>query len=167
MIADLAAAAILVVVLALDRLEQQRYDKVREARILRSLSNAEERLEAKLNERLFIAQVIRAYVSTHPNITVPEFNQLARVLLSQQGTSGIRSLQLAKDTVVTHVYPVEGNKEAIGLDLLNVPEQCAAVQRVLDSRATVVAGPVKLVQGGTAFIGRTPIYLAAPGEPRP
>jgi PAS domain S-box-containing protein len=165
MIAALAAAAILVVVLALDRLEQQRYDKVREARILRSLSNAEERLEAELNERLFIAQVLRAYVSTHPNITVPEFNQLARVLLSQQGTSGIRSLQLAKDTVVTHVYPVKGNKEAIGLDLLNVPEQSAAVQRALDSRATVVAGPVKLVQGGTAFIGRTPIYLAAPGEP--
>ena len=165
MIAALTAGAILVALLAIDRLDQQRYDKVREARILRSLSNAEERLEAELNERLFIAQVIRTYVSTHPNITVPEFNQLARVLLSQQGNSGIRSLQLAKDTVVTHVYPVKGNKEAIGLDLLNVPEQSAAVQRALDSRATVVAGPVKLVQGETAFIGRTPIYLTPPGEP--
>ena len=165
MIAALTAGAILVALLAIDRLEQQRYDKVREARILRSLSNAEERLEAELNERLFIAQVIRTYVSTHPSITVPEFNQLARVLLSQQGNSGIRSLQLAKDTVVTHVYPVKGNKEAIGLDLLNVSEQSAAVQRALDSRATVVAGPVKLVQGETAFIGRTPIYLTPPGEP--
>ena len=165
MIAALTAGAILVAVLVVDRLEQQRYDKVREARIVRSLSNARARLEAALNERLFLTRGLRAYVSTHPNISVPEFNHLASVLLSQQGTAGIRSVQLAKDTVVSHVYPVKGNKEAIGLDLLNVPEQSAAVQRALDSRATVVAGPVKLVQGGTAFIGRTPIYLTPPGGP--
>ena len=165
MIAALTAGAILVAVLAVDRLEQQRYDKVREARILRSLSNARAHLEVALNERLFLTRGLRAYVSTHPNISVPEFNHLASVLLSQQGTSGIRSIQLAKDTVVSHVYPVQGNKEAIGLDLLNVPDQSAAVQRALDSKATVVAGPVKLVQGGTAFIGRTPIYLTPPGGP--
>ncbi len=165
MIAALTAGAILVAVLVVDRLEQQRYDKVREARIVRSLSNVRARLEAALNERLFLGRGLRAYVSTHPNISVPEFNHLASVLLSQQGTAGIRSVQLAKDTVVSHVYPVKGNKEAIGLDLLNVPEQSAAVQRALDSKATVVAGPVKLVQGGTAFIGRTPIYLTPPGGP--
>ena len=165
MIAALTAGAILVAVLAVDRLEQQRYDKVREARIIRSLSNARARLEAALNERLFLTRGLRAYVSTHPNISVPEFNHLASVLLSQQSSAGIRSVQLAKDTVVSHVYPVKGNKEAIGLDLLNVPEQSAAVQRALDSKATVVAGPVKLVQGGTAFIGRTPIYLTPPGGP--
>jgi PAS domain S-box-containing protein len=165
MIAALTAGAILVAVLAVDRLEQQRYDKVREARIIRSLSNARARLEAALNERLFLTRGLRAYVSTHPNISVPEFNHLASVLLSQQSTAGIRSVQLAKDTVVSHVYPVKGNKEAIGLDLLNVPEQSAAVQRTLDNRATVVAGPVKLVQGGTAFISRTPIYLTPDGPP--
>ena len=165
MIAALTAGAILVAVLVVDRLEQQRYDKVREARIIRSLSNARARLEAELNERLFLTRGLRAYVSTHPNISVPEFNHLASVLLSQHRTSGIRSVQLAKDTIVSHVYPVQGNKEAIGLDLLNVPEQSAAVRRALDSRATVLAGPVRLVQGGTAFIGRTPIYLTPPGEP--
>ncbi len=164
-IAFLTAGAILLAVLAIDRSEQQRYDKVRETRILRSLSNARARLEAELNQRLFLTRGLRAYVSTHPNISVPEFQHLARVLLSQQGTSGIRSVQLAKDTVVSHVYPVKGNEEAVGLDLLNVSDQSMPVQRALDSRATVVAGPVKLVQGGTAFIGRTPIYLSPPGGP--
>lgn len=164
-IAVLTAGAILVAVLAFDRLEQQRYEKVREARILRSLSNARARLEAELNQRLFLTRGLRAYVSAHPNISVPEFNHLASLLLSQHDISGIRSTQLAKDTVVSHVYPVKGNEEAVTLDLLNVPEQSAAVQRALDTRATVVAGPVKLVQGGTAFIGRTPIYLTPPGGP--
>ena len=165
LIAALTVAAMLLAVLAVDRLEQQRYDKVREDRILRSLSNARARLEGKLDERLFLTRGFVAYVSTHPNISLREFQILASVLLSQPDTTGIRSVQLAKETVVSHVYPVQGNKEAIGLDLLNVPEQSTAVQRALDSRATVVAGPVKLVQGGTAFISRTPIYLTPPGGP--
>ena len=163
----LAAAVVLLAVLAVDRLEQQRYDQIREARILRSLSNARARLEDELNQRLFLMRGIVAYVSTYPEITVPEFQRLASVLLAQPSTptSGIRSIQLAKDTVVSHVYPVAGNREAIGLDLLQVPEQSAAVQRALDRKTTVVAGPVKLVQGGTAFISRTPIYLTPPGGP--
>src|SRR6516165_9965641 len=165
LVTALTAGAVLVAVLAVDRLEQQRYDKVREDRILRSLSNARARLEGKLDERLFLTRGFVAYVSTHPNISLREFQILASVLLSQPDTTGIRSVQLAKDTVVSHVYPVQGNKEAIGLDLLNVPEQSAAVQRALDSRATLVAGPVKLVQGGTACISRTPIYLTPPGGP--
>jgi sensor domain CHASE-containing protein len=51
----------------------------------------------------------------------------------------------------------------MGLHLMEVPDQSPAVRRALDSKATVVAGPVKLVQGGTAFISRTPIYLTPPG----
>ena len=159
----LTAGVILLAMFVVDQLEQQRFDRIREARVLRSLSNARARLEAELNQRLFLTRGLKAYVSTHPNISVPEFNHLASVLISQHGTSGIRSIQLAKDTVVSHVYPVKGNKQAIGLDLLNLPEQSSAVQRALESRATVVAGPVELVQGGTAFIGRTPIYLTPPG----
>ncbi len=161
----LTAGVILLAMFVVDQLEQQRFDRIREARVLRSLSNARARLEAELNQRLFLTRGLKAYVSTHPNISVPEFNHLASVLISQHGTSGIRSIQLAKDTVVSHVYPVKGNKQAIGLDLLNLPEQSSAVQRALESRATVVAGPVELVQGGTAFIGRTPIYLTPPGGP--
>ena len=165
LIAVLTACAILVAVVTVDRLEQQRYDKVREARILRSLSNARARLEAELNKRLFLTRGLVAYVSTHPNISLVEFQLLARALFSQPDTDGIRSIQLAKDSVVSHVYPLKGNEKAIGLTLLEHPEQNAAVQRTLDRRTTVVAGPVQLIQGGTAFISRTPIYLTTPAGP--
>ncbi|MGB7950217.1 MAG: PAS domain S-box protein, partial [Candidatus Binatia bacterium] len=165
LIAALTAGAILLAVVVVDQLEEQRFAKVREARILRSMSNARARLEAELNQRLFLTRGVRAYVSTHPNISVSEFHHLAKVLLAQQGTSGIRSIQLAKDTVVSHVYPLQGNQEAIGLELLKLPDQSPAVQRALDGKVTVVAGPVKLVQGGTALIGRTPIYLTPSGGP--
>ncbi len=165
LIAVLIAGAILMAVVAVDRFEQQRYDRVREARILRSLSNARARLEAELNKRLFLTRGLVAYVSTHPNISLVEFQLLARALFSQPDTDGIRSIQLAKDSVVSHVYPLKGNEKAIGLKLLEHPEQNAAVQRTLDRRTTVVAGPVQLIQGGTAFISRTPIYLTTPAGP--
>jgi two-component system sensor histidine kinase ChiS len=154
-----------VAVLVVDRLDQQRYERVREARILRSLSSARARLEGKLNERLFLTRGLVAYVSTHPNISVGEFQRLASVLFSQTGVDGIRSIQLAKDTVVSHVYPVKGNEAAIGLKLLEMPDQSAAVRRATDRKTTVVAGPVKLVQGGTPFISRTPIYLTTSQGP--
>jgi PAS domain S-box-containing protein len=159
----LTAGVILLAVLGVDHLEQQRFDRVREARILRSLSNVRARLESELNERVFLTGGLVAYVSTHPDIGQAQFRHLASVLFAQPGMAGIRSIQLAKDTVVSHVYPVKGNEEAVGLNLMEVPDQSPAVRRALDSKATVVAGPVKLVQGGTAFISRTPIYLTPPG----
>ena len=54
---------------------------------------------------------------------MPEFHNHARVILSQADTEGLRSVQLAKDTVVRDVYPLEENREALGLKLLEHPEQ--------------------------------------------
>jgi PAS domain S-box-containing protein len=159
LIAALVTGAILLAVVVTDQLEQQRFAKVREARILRSMSNVRARLEGELNAQLFLTRGLVAYVSMHPDISLTEFRGLAGVLFSQPGSSGIRSIQLAKNSVVTHIYPLKGNEAALGLRLLEHPEQRAAVQRVLDTKETVLAGPLKLVQGGTAFVSRTPIYL--------
>jgi sensor domain CHASE-containing protein len=59
---------------------------------------------------------------------------------------------------------MEGNQAALGLKLLQQPKQRDAVARAIESRNTVVAGPVELVQGGTAFISRTPIFLPFPAS---
>ena len=129
------------------------------------MSNVRARLEGELNAQLFLTRGLVAYVSTHPEITLGEFRGLAGVLFSQPGSSGIRSIQLAKNSVVTHIYPLKGNEAALGLRLLEHPEQKTAAKRVLDTKDTVLAGPLKLVQGGTAFVSRTPIYLTPRGGP--
>jgi sensor domain CHASE-containing protein len=63
---------------------------------------------------------------------------------------------------LTYVYPVEGNEKAIGLNYKTIPTQWPAVRKVIEGRKTVVAGPLTLVQGGTAIIGRSPIYIQNP-----
>lgn len=157
------AAAALVPVWVVDRFEQERFREASRASVVRALSTVRGRLEGSLNARLFLTRGLVGHVSTHPGIDEREFQALAKVLLA--GQSAIRSIELAKNTVVTHIYPVEGNEKARGLRLLDLPDQRAAVQRALDTRNTVVAGPVDLVEGGVAFVSRTPIYLTPPGGP--
>lgn len=62
------------------------------------------------------------------------------------------------------VYPLAGNEAAIGFDLLNHPIQGAMTRPMLE---TELAGPVELVQGGTALIHRVPILLTPPGGLHP
>jgi PAS domain S-box-containing protein len=162
----LTSALVLAGVFELDRLERERLTQRNRVETLDRLSIVRSRIESAINARLFLNRGLMAYVSTHPRITVPEFQVFADALIRQQ--KGIRSIQLAKDSIVSHIYPMEGNRAALGLKLLQQPKQRDAVARAIESRNTVVAGPVELVQGGTAFISRTPIFLtrsgAAPGS---
>lgn len=159
--AFLTAAIVLAGIFGFDRLERDRLTQRDRAETLDQLSIVRGRIESAINARLFLNRGLVAYVSTHPRITVPEFQAFAAALVRQQ--HGIRSIQLAKDSIVSHIYPIAGNEAALGLKLLAQPKQRAAVLRAIESRDTVVAGPVELVQGGTAFVSRTPIFPTLPG----
>lgn len=157
----LAAGVVLALVWVADRLEQQRVHEANRTSVIHRLSIVRARLEGALNARLFLTRGLVSHVSIHPEAAETQFEDLARALMA--GSTGIRSIQLAKNTIVSHLYPLRGNEKARGLRLLELPDQRAAVQRALDSKQTVVAGPVQLVQGGVAFVSRTPIYLTPPG----
>lgn len=129
----------------------------RRADVAEALASLRLRLQDELHARLYLTEALAAYVKTHPDLSRAGFRELARLLAGQR--EAVRSLQLAKDTVISHVYPVAGNEAALGLHLLRLPRQREAVARALRLRDTVVAGPVDLVQGGTAFVGRTPILI--------
>ena len=162
-VALLAAGAALAAVWIFDRQEQERLVEAHRASVTHQLSTVRARLEGALNGRLFLARGLVAYVSTHPDVGQGEFRALARALIAEK--NGVRSIQLAKNTVVSHLYPLEGNEKAQRLKLLELPDQRTAVLRALETKSTVVAGPVDLVQGGVAFVSRTPIYLTPPGGP--
>ena len=159
----LIAVPLLAVFWLVDHLEQRRTLEESRREVLHEVSTVRAKLEAALNAKLFLTSGLVAYVSNHPEIDDAEFHALAAALV--RGQDGIRSIQLARNTVVTHLFPLEGNEEARGLWLLELPKQRAAVRRALETKKTVVAGPVDLVQGGIAFISRTPIYLTPPGHP--
>ncbi|MDH5616162.1 MAG: ATP-binding protein [Acidimicrobiia bacterium] len=137
------------------------------AQVISDASEVRAELESALANRLVLADALAALAAAHAGDVSPEFDGFAKGLASSHrsylGRSGsdpaLRSLQLAPDAVVTYVYPLEGNEEAMGHDLLADPLRGAAVQRAIDERRFVLAGPISLLQGGLGLVGRNPIYL--------
>ncbi|WP_445241243.1 PAS domain S-box protein [Microcoleus vaginatus] len=156
-----ASIAILVGVGILDRSEQRRFFQYNRASTIDRLSTVRSKLEGSLNSRLFLMRGLGAYLSNNPNITEAEFAATARILVAQQ--PGIRAITLVKGTTVAYIYPREGNETVIGVDLTALPEQRQMVQEVINTRKTLLAGPVKLLEGDETFISRSPIFLTPSG----
>ena len=153
----LVALGVLAVVGWLNQSEYTEHLQQARQAVVEQLSTVRAQLEASLNRRLFLMQGVVAVVRANPQITADEFEKLAHNLVPHD--PGIRSVQLARDTVISHVYPQKTESRALGLNLLGIDQQRDELLRTIESRKTTVVGPVKLVQGGVAFISRTPIFL--------
>jgi two-component system sensor histidine kinase ChiS len=134
----LVLITVLAIVGILDHSERERFRQASRVGVLAQLSATRANLEGALNGRLFLTQGLAAQVSARPELGEAEFAEVAPIILA--GRTGIRAINLAKNTVVSHIYPREGNFAAQGLRLLEVAEQRAAVERALETRQTVVAG---------------------------
>lgn len=155
-----AAAAALIVLVATSVLvgsENRQFRSQERATVLSKLSTVRAKLEGYINSQLLLAESLAAYVAANPQVTQAEFARMGTVLLEKN--NGIRSVNLAKNSVISHIYPLQGNELALGLNLVAKPEQRAAVERAIQQKRSTIAGPVKLVQGGVAFINRTPAFV--------
>ncbi|MGR6467147.1 bifunctional diguanylate cyclase/phosphodiesterase [Rhizobium sp. PAMB 3182] len=118
------------------------------------------KLEGKINGNILLAQGLAAAVATEPDMPGESFDRLAGHLM-QSGTQ-IRSIALAPNLVVNHVYPLKGNEKALGLDYRKNDDQRSAVYRARDENRVTLAGPVNLVQGGQGLLVRYPVNVTDP-----
>ena len=144
-------------------LEGERQYELHRNQVLNEASTLRAQLEAYINKTLHLTQGMVAYVSTHPDFSQWDFESIAEQLI--RTAPNIRNIGLAKDNVISHIYPLQGNEAALGLDYLQHPQQREAVLRAINSGKTTVAGPVELVQGGVGFVSRTPIYNEMADDP--
>lgn len=118
--------------------------------------------EVSLNLQSTIIQNIQtvwglaANVAVEPNIDDERFRDLASVIF--QLAPQLRNIGLAPDFVIRHIYPLEGNEAALGLDLSKGSLSPAQIERLFESRQAVYSGPINLVQGGQGLAGRIPIF---------
>ncbi|OWV97394.1 diguanylate cyclase [Rhizobium sp. R72] len=115
------------------------------------------RLQTNLNSNVKLLQGLAAGISVNPAMDQKAFAKLAAQIL--QPDSQLRSFAAAPGMVVKWVYPEEGNEKAIGLDYRSNLMQRDGAMLARDTHNIVVTGPVNLVQGGTAFVARCPIYI--------
>ncbi|MDH3306516.1 MAG: ATP-binding protein [Acidimicrobiia bacterium] len=152
--------------------EHAQYRQRIEAQVLSDVGETRARLESALANRLSLVDGAAALTVAHQGDVESEFEEFALGLAgshrSYTGRAGsdpaLRSLQLAPAGVVTYVWPVEGNEDAVGHDLIADPVRGPAVVRAIEERRFVLAGPFELLQGGSGLVGRNPIYLDEAGQ---
>lgn len=77
------------------------------------------RVSSQLNRYLAESDFIKKYIESGRVLREEEFAAISSNM--QDGSSVIKTHELAKDGVVSQVYPVAGNEAAIGLDMLHNP----------------------------------------------
>ncbi|MCW8890564.1 MAG: sensor domain-containing diguanylate cyclase [Sedimenticola sp.] len=147
------------ITLVIGKSQSAEFEQHSRTQALTYLSAVRARLEGTFNSTLYLSRALTVLVTAQDGITRSKFNQIAQELMGS--SHHIRNVALAEGYVINYMYPISGNQKAIGLDYRKTPSQWAAVKRAIDTGQTVVAGPVTLVQGGQAFINRTPIFKSA------
>jgi diguanylate cyclase (GGDEF)-like protein/PAS domain S-box-containing protein len=155
----LLACGLLLAAFIGERINNQRYAVAVRAEVQNRVAETRARLEGNLNSNISLVKSLVSVIHLKPNLTQAQFEQAARPLF--QGQTSLRNIGAAPDMVIRLMYPLKGNEAAIGLDYRNTPSQTQAAQRARDELQIVLAGPVKLVQGGFGLIARLPVFLQA------
>ncbi|MFT5032330.1 MAG: hypothetical protein ACI9OO_000260 [Bacteroidia bacterium] len=118
------------------------------------LAGARLKLEALINQNFVMLRALAG----NPNLNQREFSEFAASLNDLEPL--LIDISAAPDMVIRYIYPKVGNEHALGLDYLKASSQLGMVELARDSRRMVVAGPLTLVQGGQAIVGRAPVFVA-------
>ncbi|MCX7012287.1 MAG: ATP-binding protein [Candidatus Sumerlaeota bacterium] len=149
----------------LDRAEQERFQERSRAEATKQLNGVGDRLGRALSSRLFVAELLKIGVSRFSRSSSPDFQAFAQQIVSESET-GVRRLELARTSKVNQVYPLEGNENREGLNLLEDPVERDAVNKAIQTKETALSGPEKTPEGAQVLSAWTPIY-AAPREGEP
>ncbi len=136
----------------IDRLLIQRHTET-----LQELSPVRAKFEAVLNNNLTYLQGLSIYIGTKPNISKEDFLAYVRPIVDSQPL--LVNMAAAPDLVIRYLYPWKGNELAMNLDYKKHPQQKEDALYVKNHGEMLITGPVELVQGGLAFIGRAPVYF--------
>lgn len=142
----------------IDAVQTRSHHTQQRAAVLERLSTIAGRLQVVFNARAGLVHGLSAIVrASNGQIDEGQFQLFAQHLRANH--PDVRSLQLAPDAVVRYIYPLHGNRQALGHNVRKDPARAEAVERAIRERRFVVAGPAELIQGGSAVIARLPIYL--------
>jgi diguanylate cyclase (GGDEF)-like protein len=154
----LLAALVVVLHLFIEQRVIEQRDLTRDALLNDRLSVVRYQLESALTNNLSLINGLAAFISSDPDFPPEQYETYARTVLARE--PALVNLAAAPDMVVEYVYPLSGNEQVLGLDYLQTPEQREQALQVVEQGMMIIAGPVNLVQGGVAFIGRAPVYIA-------
>ena len=94
---------------------------------------------------------------------IREFDRMAATIVDNPA---ILNILLAPGGVVSHVYPKGGNEKLIGYNLFGSGAGNKEALLAREKGELVFGGPFTLMQGGTALVGRLPVWINRGGGER-
>ena len=119
-------------------------------------AQAADGIRENLNRSLSATYAMAAVISQSHGET-HDFPQLAKEMLDLY--PGVSCLQLARNGVISEIFPLAGNEKAIGHNLLDDTQRNKEAILALRTRSLTLAGPFDLLQGGKATVGRLPVFI--------
>lgn len=133
---------------------------LRQQHLSQQLSLVRANLESELNANIFLADSLATIITVNPDSEPQDWEKLAETLFLK--ASSLRNIAIAPNNIVNFVYPLQGNEAVIGLDYRKIPEQFHTVELARQRQEIFIAGPLTLLQGGTAVIARMPVFTDPP-----
>lgn len=144
-----------------DVISRQQHTEYR-LRVVSDITPYGNALTTAINRRFALLEGLSAFalheIPSQNGIASNEFEDFAAGLYF--GASGIRNISLAPEGVQQIVYPLEGNENVLGHNLIDDerPDVRADVQQAIDSRQIAISGPYELRQGGLGVVARKAIF---------
>ena len=114
------------------------------------------RVKAKLDNYIMISDFLGNYIIDGSDMDENTFSELAEKLPNEEGV--VKAFELAPEGIITEIYPMQGNSEALGLDVLREHERKKDAVLAKETGEYTLGGPYQLKQGGTGALLFKPVY---------
>lgn len=115
------------------------------------------RIKSQLNRYLDVSEFFQNIIGSGHQMDSKEFQALSQMI--SDDSQIIKVIEQAPDGVVKDIYPLKGNEEAFGIDMLNNPARKYEANLAMKSGQYTIAGPYELNQGGLGSLLFEPIYI--------
>lgn len=135
----------------------QRLELVKEQRNKEAyeiVNQAKDKLQEALTHSLSATKTISFFIDK--NGQVSNFDSIAAQIL--EADTDIDALELVPDGVIQYVYPLKGNEELLGYNILQDSTRNKEAYKAIEKKEMFFAGPFPLKQGDVGIVGRLPVY---------
>lgn len=115
------------------------------------------KIETQISRYLENADFLKNILASGYSISDEQFVELSGFM--KQNKKVIEAYELAPDGIISQIYPMEGNEEAMGMDMLTLSERRTEAVLAEESKEYTIAGPYELKQGGMGALIFDPVYL--------
>lgn len=150
-----AFAVILTLTMSLSFGDYQLLQAEEQNQVDNKLNQIEKSFNLTLNDAISAGKTLAFLANNYSDIT-SNFEVIGKQIL--QNNPSVDVLQLLDSGKVVANYPSSGNEAVMGYDILQNGPRTKEAQESIVRKEMLFAGPLQLIQGGNAIIGRLPFF---------